>query len=216
MRLKFRSIFPIATLSTLLFCSPAFATVGGPEHIEVLGFDHAEQKIYLLRHYHDQYGRLPQLYYYQLTGETPTKLIEVKSIYQKLKRQNQQQYENAVAKAVDQIKQRLSPLDELDTRQATIFVIDQHVEHGNLWQHTDPNDAFEVVRYTQDYQIRNTQFLSDLQTSTSYQNNQMKTVQLYSLTNNRYQLAVIEYLGIPFESGYNKQDAVLLKFDPEN
>ncbi len=69
--------------STLFFSSHSFATVGGPQNIEVLGLDQADQKIYVMRHYLDGRGRLPQLYYYQLNSKTPSKLIEVKVfIYQ--------------------------------------------------------------------------------------------------------------------------------------
>lgn len=67
--------------STLFFSSHSFATVGGPQNIEVLGLDQADQKIYVMRHYLDGRGRLPQLYYYQLNSKTPSKLIEVKSLY---------------------------------------------------------------------------------------------------------------------------------------
>ncbi len=34
-----------------------------------------------MRHYLDGRGCLPQLYYYQLNNKTPSKLIEVKSLY---------------------------------------------------------------------------------------------------------------------------------------
>ena len=63
-----------------------FATVGGEETIELLGYDQFDQKIYLARYFHDASGRVPQLYYYQLNSKKPTQLIEVKSIYQHLDR----------------------------------------------------------------------------------------------------------------------------------
>lgn len=75
---------PKILLSTIfLSCFPlsAYATVGGPQHIEVLGLDRKAQKIYLMRHFEDGRGRLPQLYYYQLNGTNPTKLIQVDSLY---------------------------------------------------------------------------------------------------------------------------------------
>ena len=74
-------IIPPLLFSTLLFSSHSFATVGGPQNIEVLGLDQADQKIYVMRHYLDGRGRLPQLYYYQLNSKPPSKLIEVKSLY---------------------------------------------------------------------------------------------------------------------------------------
>ncbi len=65
-----------------LFSLSAYATVGGPQNIEVLGFDKKDiEKIYVMRHFHDGRGRLPQLYYYQLNAKSPTQLITVKSLY---------------------------------------------------------------------------------------------------------------------------------------
>lgn len=46
-------IIPPLLFSTLLFSSHSFATVGGPQNIEVLGLDQADQKIYVMRHYLD-------------------------------------------------------------------------------------------------------------------------------------------------------------------
>ena len=60
-----RIIHPLL-FSSLFFSSHSFATVGGPQNIEVLGLDQTDQKIYVMRHYLDGRGRLPQLYYYQL------------------------------------------------------------------------------------------------------------------------------------------------------
>ena len=37
-----------------------FATVGGEETIELLGYDQHDQKLYLTRYYHDASGRVPQ------------------------------------------------------------------------------------------------------------------------------------------------------------
>lgn len=59
----------------------AFATVGGPQNIEVLGYEVKDQKLYLLRHYLDGRGRLPQLYYYNFKSKTPNQLIQVNSLY---------------------------------------------------------------------------------------------------------------------------------------
>ena len=59
----------------------AFATVGGPQNIEVLGYEVKDQKLYLLRHYLDDRGRLPQLYYYNFKSKTPNQLIQVNSLY---------------------------------------------------------------------------------------------------------------------------------------
>ncbi len=101
--MRYNAILFVTT--SLWLPSFAFATVGGPQNIEVLGLDQADQKIYLLRHYLDGRGRLPQLYYYQFNRkQSPEKLIEVKSLYinPKTKRidydQNSQKFDREIAK----------------------------------------------------------------------------------------------------------------------
>ncbi|VCW45775.1 hypothetical protein BANRA_03739 [Acinetobacter baumannii] len=74
--LKFLTFSTILTLS-----AHTYATVGGGQKIEVLGYQQKEKKLYVLRHYEDGRGRLPQLYYYLLNSKSPDKLIEVKSLY---------------------------------------------------------------------------------------------------------------------------------------
>src|SRR5690554_3318375 len=59
----------------------SLATVGGPQNLEVLGYEAKDQKLYLLRHYLDGRGRLPQLYYYNFKSKMPNQLIQVNSLY---------------------------------------------------------------------------------------------------------------------------------------
>ncbi len=47
----------------------AYATVGGSEIIEMIGYSAREQKVYVLRHFEDGRGRLPQLYYYDFQSQ---------------------------------------------------------------------------------------------------------------------------------------------------
>lgn len=54
--LKFLTFSTILTLS-----AHSYATVGGGQKIEVLGYQQKEKKLYVLRHYEDGRGRLPQL-----------------------------------------------------------------------------------------------------------------------------------------------------------
>lgn len=64
----------IATFSPYV----SYATVGGGQSINVLGYEQINEKIYLLRN--DERGLIPQLYYYDFKKRSPT-LVEVKSIY---------------------------------------------------------------------------------------------------------------------------------------
>ncbi len=163
--------------STLFFSSHSFATVGGPQNIEVLGLDQADQKIYVMRHYLDGRGRLPQLYYYQLNSKTPSKLIEVKSLYINPKTQkidydqDSQKFDHDIAK----IKNRLKAL--------TPFSYQYQVKYNNL-----KSPVHKAVDYK----------------------NGLRISQSYKVPNQQKALVTVQYLGIPFETGYNIEDPILL------
>jgi len=90
----------------------AFATVGGPQNIEVLGYEVKEQKLYIMRHYLDGRGRLPQLYYYNFKSKTPNQLIQVNSLYinPKTKQIDYDQDSRKFNQEIAKIKKRLIPL----------------------------------------------------------------------------------------------------------
>ena len=73
--LKFLTFSTILTLS-----AHSYATVGGGQKLKYWAIS-KKKKLYVLRHYEDGRGRLPQLYYYLLNSKSPDKLIEVKSLY---------------------------------------------------------------------------------------------------------------------------------------
>lgn len=76
-----------------------------------MGYQQKEKKLYVLRHYEDGRGRLPQLYYYLLNSKSPDKLIEVKSLYQsKTHKIDYDQDSTAFNKALNKIKRNLTPL----------------------------------------------------------------------------------------------------------
>ena len=99
-------------LSLILLPCTSFATVGGPQNIEILGYDHLFQKVYLLKHYEDGRGRLPQLYYYKFkNNQHPEKLIQANSLYINPKTQkiDYDQVGTQFEKELNKIKKRLKP-----------------------------------------------------------------------------------------------------------
>lgn len=199
----------MAACSMLAYSTTSFATVGGPQTIQILGYEATAQKIYLQQHYHDQSGQLPTLYYYQLNSKKPSQLIEVKSIYQKPFK-NPVQAEQQFQSAVNQIQQRLQPLKRLPLRTAKLTVVSKQQRYGDFWNYHHPDDAFKLYQHTQKYRIQHQNFLSPIQQTISYTDSSLKLQQLLVTTDRKAQIAVVSYLGIPFESGYMKQDPVLL------
>lgn len=191
-----------------------FATVGGAERIEVLGYDSKDQKIFLTRHYEDASGRLPTLYYYQLNTRHPTQLIEVKSIYKKIDQRSQVQVEKDFYRELNKIQSRLVDLKALKVTKNNLNIIDTKIEKGDFWYTSHPDDAFVVHRYTQQYRIKNGNFQSNIAQSIAYIKPNLKVKMLYSLpqskNQNLVQLAIVQYNGIPVETGYQKEDPILL------
>ena len=199
--------------ASLWLPSFAFATVGGPQNIEVLGLDQADQKVYLLRHYLDGRGRLPQLYYYQLNRTQPNskqpsaKLIEVKSLYinPKTKRidydQNSQKFDREIAK----IRKRLKPLTPIRASSAKIQILSKKTAYVTSW--FDPEIKVPQFNYT--YRIRYANLKSPIQQAVDYKTG-LSISQCYQIPQQNKVLMTVKYLGIPFETGYSIEDPVLL------
>ena len=109
----------------LLPCA-SFATVGGPHNVEFLGYDAKDQKVYLLKHYEDGRGRLPQPYYYQFkNNKQPEKLIQVNSLYinPKTKKIDYDQDSTQFNKDILKIKKRLTPLIAANKASAKVQIV---------------------------------------------------------------------------------------------
>lgn len=95
------------------------------QSIEVLGYDAPDQKVYILRHFHDGRGRLPQLSYYLLGSKQPQKQIDVSSLYihHKTQKVDFDQDPAAFNQALAKIQRRLQPLTKVNTNQLKLKVL---------------------------------------------------------------------------------------------
>lgn len=192
------------TLTMSLHCN---ATVGGDQNIEVLGYEAMEQKLYLLRHFQDERGRLAQLYYYQLNSRSPDRLIEVKSLYVNPKThqidydQDATQFEKDLAK----IKKRLTPLLISNAMTAKIQIVKSQTQYVPAWD--DPSE--KIPQYKTLYRVSTGSLKSSSQEVVHYSPT-IKIIQNYVIPHQNKMLVVIKYYGIPEETGYDIEDPVLL------
>ena len=202
------TIFGMIFLSSIAFINSAHATVGGGQPIDVLGYDKKDQKIYVLRHYQDAGGRLPQLYYYALNSAQPNKLIEVKSIYldPKTKKYDHHLREKEINQSIEQIKKRLIPLQILNPKQVKL-TSNYTVKHVPSWG--EPDQLIPQFHYHYQLNDQTSQLKSAKHSAISYKHN-LHVSQYYKIPQQNISLAVVTYLAFPEETGYNKQDAVLL------
>ena len=65
-------------LGMFAFVASAWASIGGEEHVELLGADRKNQKIYFVRHYVDERGLPPEVFSFDMKpGSQPVK-VEIK------------------------------------------------------------------------------------------------------------------------------------------
>lgn len=195
-------------LSSLLLPKLSFATVGGPQNIEVLGYESKEQKVYLLRHYQDGRGRLPQLYYYQFKNNPhPEKIIQVNSLYINPKTQkiDYDQPSTQFNKDLQKIKKRLQPLLALPKQNIQIRIMSKKVSKEKSWYDSEQY----IAKYSYKYQLKSQNFNSKIYRAVAYRNG-LTLSQAYKIPHQQKKLAIVRYLGIPFETGYTVEDPVLL------
>jgi hypothetical protein len=203
--MQFKKYLALSTiLTTSLHC---YATVGGRQSIEVLGYEAKPQKLYLLRHYEDERGRLPQLYYYQLNDKKPDKLIEVRSLYINPKThqidydQDGVQFEKDLVK----IKKRLIPMVISNANTAKIQIIKSQTHNIPAWH--DPSK--KIPEYKSIYSVNTPVLKSNNQQAVHYAKT-IKISQNYVVPNHNKMLVIVKYFGIPEETGYDIEDPVLL------
>lgn len=194
--------------SLILLPCTSFATVGGPQNIEVLGYESKDQKVYLLRHYLDGRGRLPQLYYYQFkNNKQPEKLIQVNSLYinPKTKKIDYDQDSTRFDQDILKIKKRLTPLIAVNKTFTKIQIVKKTRVQKSV------NSGFDdlITEYQYGYKITTPQLSSLQQKAVAYKPN-LNISQAFKIPQHNKMVVAIKYLGIPFETGYTIEDPVLL------
>lgn len=193
---SFISLYSIAT----------YATVGGGQNIEVLGYEAREQKVYILRTYEDARGRTPQLYYYNLKSQYPEKLIAVKSIYIDPKT-NQVDYDtrwDEVMHSIETIQKRLTPL--IPIQNSTISLKTRYsTQYVTAWH--DPEQQAPQYNYT--YTVLYNTYKSTLQRAISYKP-QLFIQQAFKIPKHHKMIVTVRYLAFPEETGYYTEDPVML------
>ncbi|MFW1733906.1 hypothetical protein ACG94V_11950 [Acinetobacter sp. ULE_I001] len=197
-------IITTTILTTSLHC---YATVGGGQTIEVLGYEVKQQKLYLLRHYEDGRGRLPQLYYYQLNSKIPDHLIEVRSLYINPKTHKIDYDQDGIQfeKDLNKIKKRLIPLLVGNANKAKIQMVKNQTHYIPAWH--DPSQ--KVPQYKTIYKVTTASLKSKNEQAVQYAKT-IKITQNYVVPHQNKMLVIVKYFGIPEETGYDIEDAVLL------
>lgn len=144
----------------------------------------------------------------QKNSHTP---IEVKSIYKNIHDEDYFIQTSKIQKEMSKIQKRLIPLKRLTPAKANIHILKNHREVGHFWLNAT---ELSITKHIQEYTVNNASFKSKNQNAISYSSAKINLLKLSSIPNIRdkkYQIAIVEYLGIPTEFGYMIEDAVLLE-----
>ncbi|OAL79774.1 aminotransferase [Acinetobacter sp. SFB] len=194
--------------SLIMLPCTSFATVGGPQNVEFLGYDAKDQKVYLLKHYEDGRGRLPQLYYYQFkNNKQPEKLIQVNSLYihPKTKKIDYDQESTQFNKDILKIKKRLTPLIAVNKASANVQILKKTRVQKSV---NSGLDGF-ITEYQYRYKVVTPQLSSLQHIAKAYKPN-LNISQAFKIPQHNKIVVAVKYLGIPFETGYTIEDPVLL------
>ncbi|GAA5585591.1 hypothetical protein Acal01_00723 [Acinetobacter calcoaceticus] len=203
--MKFLKILSFSAIFTL--SAHTYATVGGGQTIEVLGYQEKDKKLYVLRHYEDGRGRLPQLYYYLLNSKSPDKLIEVRSLYinPKTHKIDYGQDSSGFNKAIKKIKKNLTPLIVSNSKTVKIQRLKSHQNQISAW--SDPSE--KMTQYKTEYVVKSPSLQSKTHIAVHY-TKAIKISQNYRVPKQNKRLVIVKYLGVPEETGYDVEDPVLL------
>lgn len=182
-------------MAALVHGTPARSSTGGPDLIEVLGWDPGDRKVFVAQHYRGESGYPPAFAYFDLGGRSPGRPVVVPWSVAS----DDQEYRRREGA----LRARLRPLPSVPA--ASIFGVSKvlakdvvtlnggertryRVRVSRL--HHDWGGAFEVV---------------------TYDDPSVRVLSVHPIPGRRERLAILSFFGIPHESGYETQVPVILE-----
>jgi len=193
----------------LVGCKPLFATLGGPQELEVLGWDPQAAKIYFLYVYKDEAGPRPDLLIYDLKGRILT-VEKQKPVIGTLRGKELFGFLSDYDKYIAKLRSELKPLSKPESVEYKISY--RQLLHGYLNQPAD--GSWSGIPYWK-YQATVSKaeqplYWFDLDL---FYDNKIQTILQLETPDKAVSVAVLRYTGIWHEIGYTKDQ--LLLFPPE-
>ncbi len=215
----------------LLVVPAARATMGGPQTLEVLGFQSDEARVYLLRHAHDQSGDPPRLLYYRLDDAPPEQAPDQPVVVQSWYEGDLRAVHDALPGRLAGLSARLVPLERRElvdlaltvtwrgrdicpqqkeqTRAADREAVLAHAERagGFLADPEDPGSALVSVCDRVDVAVR---WEGQEAATTLHTWGGVEVVGLWRVPERPEALVVLQHTGVTYEVGYAAQVPLLL------
>ena len=180
--------------------------LSGAHELDVIGFDPAEHKLYVLEHYNDDSGDLPQLFFMHTRGRHAGRLIPVRDWYQG----DTTDVEAEFQVRLDALCERL--VDVEPTMRGGLGLTTRVVKRRALRLQ---RDEAPIRKYTLQLTVRaaGNSAITPMGVRTevtAYLRPKAQLVESYMIPGERMAVAIVSYVGIPFDVGHDKQAALLL------
>lgn len=179
----------------------------GPHTLDPIGYDSASGSLYLLEHFEDETGDLPQLHVMHTTGNHVGRLVPMRSWYQGPLVEVEAQFEPRLAELrATLIELRPMPAEALSLRTRVTRRRALRLDRDRA-----PVRKYELrltVRPTAT--SRSIASIGASELVSAYLRPRARLVDALRVPGAPLALALVEYIGVPFELGYTKQVALLV------
>jgi hypothetical protein len=180
-------------IATIVSTTTAQATVGGPQLVQVLGWDPKAERAYVAIRFFDDIHGGPAVYYFDLRRTRSYQPIRVRA------------YERVAYALVDSLAAHLRPLRHIATTSSSIV-------------HVLERDSVDIGRPLARYRVRffarlpmplpfwSHEYQVDVVT---YRDSTVRQLALFSIPGRKELLTVLSFIGNRVEGGYETQSPVL-------
>ena len=200
-----RRLIPLLTLLGHLVAAPAMASHGGPEVVEIIGFDPIDEKIFYVTHYQDETDLWSDVHYFDLKSARPWIPVRVDM---------RKGLDSPTAGAGDwmdpeytefsdrmmRLRQRLRPLPHLKTLDVTIRA--EPLSEDTLLGGWKPRLQRSVELKDSTNSAR--------AVVTTFCNYRLGIESVRGIPGRSWTLVVLSFTGIPMETCYELQSPILL------
>jgi hypothetical protein len=183
----------VLTFGTLAVCAGAArATVGGPELLEVLGWEPVDRKLFVAQHHRNETGYAPTIAYFDFRSATPGRAVPVQWSIR----------ETQYARRDKALRARLRPLRPIPAVSTFIGTRVIAVDTVNVGMEALPRYRVRAqgLRYEWDGVLE----------VTSFRDTSVRVLSLHPIPGRKERLAIVSFVGFPHEGGYECQMPVLL------
>jgi len=178
----------------------------GPHTLDPLGYDPAERKLYLLEHFDDESGDLPQLHVLHTHGAHAGRVVPLSSWYSGDPAAVEADFETRLAALRERLVE-LRPIPRVRFAIATRVVKRRALR---LYPDETPIRKFTLRINVRPLGARGITSIGATAEVDAYLRPRARLAETWRIPGERLAVAVVAWVGIPFELGFEKQTALLV------